>query len=166
MKITRIASNRLKVPDARSKFILTKENPLVMLDTKKHYWDEVENKTSRVPLLNKDYLIRYISNKYGSKLGVKQTSQFNKISNLNLYFNADAKGFKYFAQNIDLRGKYRNISIEEIDKLLIDDIEKWINKDEDRISLARDLKSSSKDFEDPNNTPPVDTELNENDFKL
>tara|TARA_B100000902_G_C26993065_1_gene756036 strand:- start:232 stop:723 length:492 start_codon:yes stop_codon:yes gene_type:complete len=163
MKITRVSSQRLKEPDRRARYIMTKENPYVMLDRKQHYWDETEGKTLRAPVLNKDQLIRLISTKYGNKLGVKQTSQFNRISNIRLYFNADAKGYKYFASNLDLRGKYKNISMDEIEKLLIDDIEKWIEGNTDRISLVKDLEISS---EDPNDMPPIDNGLDENDFKL
>ena len=75
MRITRVSSQRLKQPDPRSRYIMTKENPYVMLDRKQHYWDKDEGKTSRAPVLNKDLLIKIISDKHGNKLGVKQTSQ-------------------------------------------------------------------------------------------
>tara|TARA_Y100001973_G_C5140350_1_gene302610 strand:+ start:594 stop:1085 length:492 start_codon:yes stop_codon:yes gene_type:complete len=163
MIVRRVASNRLKHPDPRSRFIISNDNPFVMLDTKKVYRDEIENIVKPIPLLNKDYLIRLIAKKYGNKLGEKQTGEFNTVSNIRLYFNADAKGYKYFARNIDLRGKYANISVEELEKLLIDDIEKWIDGNEDRISLGKDINISS---EDPDDMPPIDNGLDENDFKL
>ena len=98
----RVSSHRLKVPLRKPRYLPTKENKYVWLDTKRHYRDKEDNEIKQTPFLNKEALKKFIST---FNLGRSKQTETTSIYNLNKYFDLDPRGFRKFAINFDL---YKN----------------------------------------------------------
>ena len=157
MKI--VPSNRLKSPkkDLKNQRYSPTSNQYIWVD-----------RVKAELFLHKEYLRRYIIQNYS--LGRVKQSERNSISNVKLYFDVNNKGFNLFANNFALPIKdYENITREDIEKALVDDVKKWHDGVDRFKSQKPDM--DPKDFEDPDDMPPIDKGLDEigittEDFKL
>jgi len=154
----RVSSNRLKVRvPKKQRYLPTKENKYVWLDMRR-----------RSPFLNKELLRRYASK---FNLGTVKQTERSTLSNSKKYFDIDPRGFRKFATNFDLIDKYKDITADEVEEFILQDIGIYINDDPNSFTKTQNLGMDSKDFEDPDDMPPIDKGLDEigittNDFKL
>ena len=164
----RVSSHRLKVPLRKPRYLPTKENKYVWLDTKRHYRDKEDNEIKQTPFLNKEALKKFIST---FNLGRSKQTETTSIYNLNKYFDLDPRGFRKFAINFDLYNEYKNISAEEIEENVLQDIGIYINNDPNTFTKTQKLDIPPEEFEHPDDMPPIDKGLDEigitkADFKI
>jgi len=96
-----------------------------------------------------------------------------KQSGIVLFMKDTHRGFRYYTKKLDLMNKHKETTEEEFEDYFTECISLYLYKEPDKFpqggKLGLDL--DSKDFEDPDDMPPIDKGLDEigittEDFKI